>query len=170
MKKLALALATATLATLSAPSIAATATATMPVTATVVSSCLVAATPLVFGIYNGTDSADKLGSSTVTLACAGTTTATIELDNGAHASGGVRNMIKTLGTDTLSYGLFKPTGNTSAATCGTLTTPYGSVAAGLPVIGLTVAVQSFPVCGSIPAGQAASLGAYTDTVTVTVTF
>ena len=58
MKKLALALTTATLATLSAPSIAATATATMPVTATVVSSCLVAATPLVFGIYNGTDRAD----------------------------------------------------------------------------------------------------------------
>lgn len=171
MKKIVCAIATATVALLCGNVQAQLATAVMPVSALVLSSCVVAATPLLFGNYNGTSATDTTGSATVTLICAGTTTATIELDNGTNHNGTTRRMAPLLGTDRLSYGLFKPLTAEAGAGCGALTVPFGTgVGASMPVIGLTITAQIFNVCGNIPTGQSAALGAYTDVVNVNVTF
>lgn len=169
MKNLLCAFATATAVLVSGHVQAQTATAVMPVTATVLSACIVTATPLAFGGYNATSLTDATGSATVTLSCSGTTTATIELNNGLNHNGTTRRMALT--GQYLSYGLFKPLTAAAGAACGALTAPFGTGAgASMPVTGLTILTQTFNVCGNIPTGQTASLGAYSDTVTVNVTF
>ena len=169
MKNLLCTFATASVVLLSGHVQAQTASAAMPVSATVLSSCIVSATPLVFGNYNATSAADTTGSASVSLICAGTSTATIEMNNGLNSSGTTRRM--AFGTERLSYGLFKPLTATAGAACGALTVPFGTGAgASMPVVGLTIAAQTFNVCGNIPTGQSASLGAYSDVVTINVTF
>ena len=172
MKKILCAAAAATVATFSGHTHAGTASGTIAVSATVLSSCLVTSTPLAFGNYNGTSTTDTTGSATVTLICAGTSTATIEMNYGLSPVGTTRYMTGPLTTDKLAYGLFKPVSAAAGAVCGTLTVPFGTTALGasLPVINLSLSAQIFNVCGNIPTGQSAALGAYADLVTVNVTF
>lgn len=171
MKHLVLAVATAAAVTVSGHTHAGTATATIAVSATVLSSCLVASTPLVFGNYNGTAATDATGSATITLICSGTSTATIEMDYGLNPVGTARRMTSLTSTDKLAYGLFQPVTAAANAACGALAVPFGTgLGASMPVIGLTLTAQVFNVCGNIPLGQSAALGAYSDLVTVNVTF
>ena len=168
MKKLAIALATASTLIASANSVAGTSTGTILVNANVVSSCIVTAVPLAFGIYDGTAATDTTASTPVTLVCAGTSTATLTLNDGDNFSTS-RRMKSALGTEHLSYGLFKPTSATPLATCA-YTTPWGASANGFAVAGIGLTAAVFNVCGSIPKGQNVSFGVYTDTVVVTATF
>ena len=175
MKKFVFALAAVSAIGLSGPASAASPqSTTFQVLATVVSSCIVAATDLMFLPYDGTSGTDSKTTSYITLVCAGTSTAKLELDNGQHFASGTRKMqfydllgVLT-GTDTLGYGLFQPVSGAPGAACGT--TAFGSGTAGLNVTGLGLSIQSFTVCGTIPKAQAATAGAYRDVVTVTATF
>ena len=168
MKKLVVALATASALIASGNSVAGTSTGTIAVSAVVVSSCIVAAGPLAFGNYDGTAATDTTASTTVTLVCAGTNSATLELNNGLSPTTS-RNLKIAGGTALLSYGLFKPTSATPLATCA-YTTPWGASAEGFAVAGIGLTAAVFNVCGSIPKGQNVSFGLYTDTVVVTATF
>lgn len=170
MKRLVLALATAV--TVSGHTLAATsAPAVMLVTAAVTSSCLVTALPLNFGIYKATDSGTTTATTSVGVLCTGTTTATVNLDHGLFPDATTRRM--GFLTDRLSYHLFQPVSGVAGAACA-YTVPFadglGGFGAGLPITGVTVTPQTWNVCGSIPAGQNAPIGAYADTVQVTVTF
>lgn len=172
MKRLVLALATAAAVAVSTHAIAATsAPAVMLVSATVLSSCLVTALPLTFGQYKATDGANTTATTSVGVLCTGTTTATINLDHGLFPDATTRKM--GLLTDRLSYNLFQPVSGVAGAACA-YTVPFadglGGFGAGLPITGVTVVPQMWNVCGSIPAGQNAPIGAYADTVQVTVTF
>ena len=168
MKKLAIALATASTLIASGNSVAGTSTGTILVNANVVSSCIVTAVPLAFGIYDGTAATDTTASTPVTLVCAGTSTATLTLNDGDNFSTS-RRMKNALGTEHLSYGLFKPTSATPLAACA-YTTPWGASANGFAVAGIGLTAAVFNVCGSIPKGQNVSFGVYTDAVVVTATF
>ena len=134
MKKLAIALATASTLIASGNSVAGTSTGTILVNANVVSSCIVTAVPLAFGIYDGTAATDTTASTPVTLVCAGTSTATLTLNDGENFSTS-RRMKSALGTEHLSYGLFKPTSATPLAACA-YTTPWGASASGFAVAGI----------------------------------
>ena len=172
MKKLAIALATASTLIASANSVAGTSTGTILVNAVVVSSCIVTAVPLVFGNYDGTAATDTTASTPVTLVCAGTSTATLTLNNGENftSSRRMKNAaVLDAGSEFLSYGLFKPTSATPLAACA-YTTPWGATTNGFAVAGIGLTAAVFNVCGSIPKGQNVSFGAYTDTVVVTATF
>ena len=168
MKKLAIALATASTLIASGNSVAGTSTGTILVNANVVSSCIVTAVPLAFGIYDGTAATDTTASTPVTLVCAGTSTATLTLNDGDNFSTS-RRMKNAAGSEFLSYGLFKPTSATALAACA-YTTPWGASANGFAVAGIGLTAAVFNVCGSIPKGQNVSFGVYTDTVVVTATF
>ena len=173
MKLVLSALASAAVAALSAQSNAATSLpAVMLVSATVTSSCLVTALPLVFGIYKATDSSDTTATTTVGVLCTGTTTATINLDHGLSPNSTTRRMSFAL-TDKLSYSLFQPVSGAPGAACA-YTVPFadglGGFGAGLPITGVLITPQNWNVCGSIPPGQNAPIGAYVDTVQVTVVF
>ena len=173
MKHLVSALAAAAVVNFSTASNAATSLpAVIAVSAAVTSSCLVTALPLSFGTYKATDGADTLATTTVAVLCTGTTTATINLDHGLSPSGTTRRM--SFGTtDKLNYSLFQPVSGVAGAACA-YTVPFadgiGGFGAGLPISGVLITPLNWNVCGSVPAGQNSPIGAYLDTVQVTVTF
>ena len=139
---------------------AATATTTFAVTATVVATCLISATPLGFGNYTGVvDPA----SSTVTVTCTNTTPYNVGLSAGLATGATVTTRSMTgPAAALLGYGLFTNAGHTTnwGLTIGTDTvTGTGNGAA-----------QPITVFGQIPAAEFVAPGAYADTITATVTF
>lgn len=134
-------------------------TTSLPISATIAARCQVSAAGIAFGNYDPTANSDQNGS--ITIQCTKSTAATISLDEGAAPAG--RQMAGP-GTDTLTYELY------SDVTGGTV---WGSGNGGSTVAytATTSAPSTLTVFGRIPLGQNnAGVGAYADTVTVTVTF
>lgn len=143
---------------------AATTTTTFAVTGTVVASCTVSATALSFGAAIASPIAvnvDAAGS--VTATCTNLAPYTVGLSAGTGAGATVASRKMTSGANLANYSLFRD-------------------AARLLVWGTTIgtdtvagtgngAAQAISVFGRIFSGQATvPAGAYTDTITVTVTF
>ncbi|HET7085769.1 MAG TPA: spore coat U domain-containing protein [Rhizomicrobium sp.] len=139
---------------------AATATATFTVTANVLTTCFVQDNNLNFGSYTA---ALLTGTTTITAACTTGTPYTLGLDQGTFPGATVttRGMTGT-GVAPLNYGLFQD----AAHTINWGNTPGVDTVAGTG----TGTNQTFSVFGQIPAGQGPSPGAYSDTITVTLTF
>jgi spore coat protein U-like protein len=152
---------TGLVATLGSALSAATQSANLTVTATVTASCSVSNTTLAFGGYNTTSPANVDQNATLQVACTKGTTATVGLDEGSHASGGARRMSN--GTDFLTYQLYKEAARTNV---------WGN--SGSDLVSLAAASsnasQSLTVYGRVPGSQDVSIGSYSDTVLVTVTF
>ncbi|ACL67069.1 Spore coat U domain protein [Anaeromyxobacter dehalogenans 2CP-1] len=164
MQKLALrlALAIAALTLTAGTARAATATATLDVTATVVPSCTIAATPVAFGNYDPlvTNSSTALNAQgTVTVTCTTGTAYTIGLGAGNSASGS-RAMQHASLTAELPYELYLDAARTTVWDNTVMQT--GTAA------GITPA--PYPVYGRIPAAQNVPTGSYADAVVATVTF
>ena len=149
------------------PVSAATTTTTFQVSATVLKTCSVAATALAFGNYTP-GAGQATGTSTVNVFCTKTTPFTVALNGGATTGGTVAQRLLGLGANTLQYNLF--TTNAYATVwgdgTGTSVTQSGAGAGLGSAVGLTV-------YGQLPdnaTNQGAVPGAYTDTITVTVTY
>jgi len=155
---------------------AATATANLPVTASVSKSCNVSvgATALAFGAYdpvtaNLTAPLNATGSVVVTCA-KNSSGLTIGMGLGAQPLSGVRQMIS--GTDLLAYNVGQPPNNTPGTAC---TFPAVTAWNETTLLSITnapsKAPRSYNVCGSVPGGQDAAVGAtYTDTIVATINF
>lgn len=153
----------AAIALVSGAASAATATSTLSVSATVLKSCTVATTPVLFGNYDPTSATAKTGTGSVAVTCTSGTSYDVGLDAGAGTGATVASRKLTLSSNTLNYALYSDSGYTSV---------WG-VTIGTDVVHATAPVSlvnTHTVYGSIPAGQGATLGAYTDTVNVTVTY
>ena len=156
--------------------LAATAPATIAVTANITTTCSITASPLAFGDYDPIGvhaTADKTGTGTVTVTCAkGASSLTIGMSYGAHVSGTTqRQLAGPAAADLLSYNLFQPSSTTAGASCpGTIA--WTTTAPGLLVLATSPskAPRTYNVCGTIPMGQDAAAGAYTDTVIATLNF
>jgi spore coat protein U domain-containing protein, fimbrial subunit CupE1/2/3/6 len=145
-------------------SIAAQVSTPFAVTATVVRGCAIAATDLAFGVYPAIAAPPALlATSTIRVTCALGDTYTIGLSNGANAGGGPsaqRRMARTTAPVIyLAYNLFRDAARTQ--NWGD-TGPTRVSATG------TGSAQAYTVFGQLPGGQVVSVGAYVDTVTVTV--
>lgn len=155
---------TAILAVAAAAPLAAagTDTADLNVSATVSAVCNVTTTALDFGTVNPLTlaSTDHTGTGTVNVNCSSGTAYTVALGNGDNydTTNTARQM--TDGSNMLTYELYSDAGHATAwnATTTVAKTESDGVADALTVYGL------------IPAGQNPPNGAYSDTVTVTVTF
>lgn len=139
---------------------AATATTTFSVTATVTATCLISATSLAFGSYTG---ALATATATVSVTCTNTTPYNVGLDPGT-SSGATATARKMTGPSgaLLGYGLYQDSAHSIVwgNTVGTNTvTGTGNGSA-----------QALTVYGQVPAGQYVTPGAYTDTITATVTY
>ncbi|HEY6909066.1 MAG TPA: spore coat U domain-containing protein [Myxococcales bacterium] len=129
-----------------------------------------------FGAYDplqANASADKTGSTSLTLTCTRGSSSTINLSSSTNFGTGLAGKrAMTNGTSALSYDLFFPTavGASAAAT----TTPWGdgtTAGNGFAVSAApSIAARTVMVFGSIPAGQDASTGVYADSVVATVNF
>ena len=150
------------LAALAGPAAAqtATATTTFQVTATVLKLCSVTATNLAFGDYTPTAASDQ--TSTLTVLCTTNTPYTIALNLGTATSPTTRAMTSAGASTTLNYLLYRDSTRSSiwGETAGT-DTQAGTG---------TGTNQAITVYGRVPANQRPQPGAYTDTVTVTLTY
>jgi spore coat protein U-like protein len=142
--------------------IAATTTTTFQVTATVLSVCSVSATNLAFGNYDASLGTPVDGSSTVTVTCTPSETYDVGLNAGTGTGATVAVRRMTNGANTLDYSLYTNAGRTTVwgDTIGVDTQAGTGNGAG----------QALTVYGRIPTAQYVAAGAYTDTITATVTY
>ncbi|MFD2261528.1 spore coat U domain-containing protein [Lacibacterium aquatile] len=141
---------------------AATASTSILVTAAVAQACIVVATPLAFGVYDPTSASPTDGTATVAVTCTTGTAYTVGLSagGGTGATTTVRKM--TFGANTLNYALYQNAGRTTNWGNAVGTDTVAGTATGLLI--------NHTVYGRITAGQTVPMGAYADTVAVTVTY
>lgn len=147
------------------------------VSATIAGACSVVVTPLAFGIYDPLAVTALDAQSTVQIACTTGAGSAISMGIGANISGAgmtaTRRMrIGTTGSNYLGYTIYQPSTTTPGAGCAA-TTVWGNGTVGGASLASgaapSAAARTYNVCGSIPAGQSSAIGAYADTVLVTVT-
>lgn len=138
-----------------------TQTATFPVTATVVANCTISASPMAFGNY--TFGAASNSTSTITLTCTNTSPYNVGLNQGTATGATVTNRSMTgPGSALLHYILTKD---------AAFATNWGNTVGTDTVAGTgSGSVQTITVYGQAPASQTVAPGAYSDTVTATVTY
>ena len=140
---------------------AATATGNLAVSVTISAVCNAISGTLNFGTpsnLGGAANIDVAGSLTVT--CTNTVPYQVTLGNGANFSAGTRRMADAGVTNFVNYSIFSDAARTTAWTGATFVAGTGSGAA-----------QAISVFGRIPSGQTSvPVGAYTDTVQITVTY
>jgi spore coat protein U-like protein len=158
---------------------AATATTNIDVSATVSQGCSISTkTALAFGAYDpiGVNSTTALNATgQISVACSkGATSLTIGMNNGTHAVGAQRQMQGTAATDILLYNLFQPPSSVPGVACTFPGTIPWNATAGAGVLTLSAApskdARLYNVCGTVPAGQDATTGTYTDMVIATLNF
>jgi spore coat protein U-like protein len=146
---------------------AATTTTTFAVTATVQSTCSATAAALAFPNYTpGTGT--LTGNTNISVKCTKNTPFTVALNAGSTTGDAFAQRLMASGANTLQYNLY-----TTAA----LATIFGDGNAGTGTVGGTgtgvataVAVTVFGQLPDNATNQAAIPGAYSDTITVTVTY
>ena len=181
-KRLAITVAAATLAGISAPALAQTATSNLSVTASVAQRCSISTTPVAFGAYDpvSTHSAggvDLNGTGALSVTCTKNSTGVnITLGLGANFTGTTRRLANGAATEFLTYELYHPfTADPGSVCTFPGTTVWGTALAGI-FTPTNVAnwgansAKTFNVCGTVARGQDAASGNYTDTVVATVNF
>jgi spore coat protein U-like protein len=138
-----------------------TASSTLAVSATVITSCTVLPGTLAFGNYNPTSASPLDVDGSFTISCTTGTAPVVGLGLGLNSTGSTRRM--TNGTVFLTYEIYKETGRSNVwGDTGGATKTLSAAASIVP--------QTIPVYGRIPANQSATLGAFADTVSITLTF
>ena len=146
---------------------AATVTTTFTVSATVLSSCAVSATNLAFGSYDPNAATDNDATSAVTVTCTLLTPYHVQLNEGVNSVGGAvtaRRMKGPGASDYLNYALYQDASRTLnwGKTDGVDTVDDTGAGILLPV--------AHTVYGRITKNQDVNTGAYSDTITVTVSY
>lgn len=142
---------------------ASTTQSTMSVSTTVQSSCLVSATPLAFGTYDPVSTTPANATSSITVTCTSGTSFVVGLNAGSAPGATVTARQMSNAANRLDYGLFRNAGRTDN---------WGNTPGvdALAPITATATPSVVPVYGQIAAQQNIPAGAYSDTVTVTVTY
>jgi spore coat protein U-like protein len=146
-------------------SIAGTASGSLLVSATVLSTCAVATTPVSFGNYTAVQ-LDTTGSITVTC-----TADVLSYNIGIGAGSGISSTtsnrkMTSVSTSTLNYEIFGDSGRT--VNWGNI--PGIDTLASTANTAGTGAVKTFTAYARLPAGQISSASTYTDALLVTVNF
>jgi spore coat protein U-like protein len=121
--------------------------------------CGISASNLNFGNYSGTV---NNATTTLQVGCSNGTPYTVGLDQGAHGgSASNPRLMAGPGGATLAYGLYQNSGHSInwGNSSGSWVSGTGSGA-----------VQQLTVYGQIPAGTVPATGAYTDTITASITY
>ncbi|MDN3646902.1 spore coat U domain-containing protein [Pontixanthobacter aestiaquae] len=136
----------------------------MLVTATVVDSCTVTASPMAFGTLTTLGTANIDSSASIALACTPDAAYDVSLDLGLNAGAGTQRELVN-GADTtqrIPYDVYQDAARTASWGTGTGNTVAGTATGG---------VATLTAYGRIPASASAvTAGSYSDSVTVTVTF
>jgi len=154
-----------------APASAGSSSATMIVTATVISTCTITSGNLNFGNYDAIGAnagAALLGTAEITATCSNGATAEVDIDQGLNPTGSgnaqQRRMKGPGSTNFLNYDIYKDSARSQrwgTKTSGT-TQPVTGGGSSAPV--------RLTAYGSVPPAQSAQVGAYTDSVAVTINY
>ena len=145
-------------------------TPTFNVNATVIPNCSVSTTAMNFGSTSYIITTNIDATATLTVQCSNTTPYSISLDNGQNANGSQRRMQLGATSKYVNYDLYTDpahshawvsTASTTSCTGGASTCDFGTGAA---------SNQNYTVYGQVPVQTAPSVGVFTDTVVVTVTY
>ncbi|MET0517908.1 MAG: spore coat U domain-containing protein [Burkholderiaceae bacterium] len=145
---------------------AATSNNSFQVNATVTSACTISGSAMNFG-----SSIDPLASatpldatSTLSVQCTNTTPYTVALNAGSNAGGASNFGNRTMksGSNSLGYQLYLDAGRASVWGDGTASGTVGGTGTG--------STQSLTIYGRLPSLSNVVPGAYTDTVTVTISY
>ena len=162
-KKLRMALIACGMIAAAGPAWALTATTTFNVTGSVVGVCMVSVSNLSFGATIPAIITSNIDVSVnMSVTCASGTAYSVALSAGGGSGASFATRKLTSGANTMDYTLYTESGRT---------TVWGDGSGGSQIIqgtGTGVA-QSIPVYGRI-APQSVAVGAYTDTITVTMTY
>lgn len=155
------------LGALSSPAWAGSNTASLAVSATVLTTCTIATTPVAFVPYDpavANASTPLDGTGTVIVTCTQGAGVSVGLDTGVNAGGasGTTRAMKDGTTHFLSYELYQNSGHTTLWGTGANVQNIGAAPSVVP--------RTYTVYGRIPAGQDTPVGVYTDTVVATVNF
>jgi spore coat protein U-like protein len=141
---------------------AATTTSTFTVNVTITAQCLInSASTLGFGTQ-GVLSANVDQTSTIVVQCTDTTTYDIGLDAGTGTGASVATRKLTGGGATINYRLYSDAGRTTVWGNTVSTDTVNATGNG--------AAQSYTVYGRVPAQTTPAPAAYSDTITITVTY
>ena len=131
--------------------------------ASVPDSCRVeAADDLDFGNVPGLLNTPVDQDSAITLTCTNRTAWNLSLDNGQHAAGNTRRMLRTSEGSHVSYELYRDSARALRWGATRNVDTQTGVGTGGP--------QTVTVHGRVPAGQAIPAGGYRDTVTLTISY
>lgn len=136
-----------------------TVTTTMTVTANVVASCSVVGGTLAFGNYDPIAAGATDANLQIGVRCTRGVTALVGLSLGANPSGATRRMNN--GASFLNYELYQDAPRTVIWGTGVQRVTY---------VAASNAVTNFTVFGRVFALQDVAVGAFADTVTISVTF
>jgi spore coat protein U-like protein len=141
---------------------ATTTTSTFSVQLTITASCVISSASTMNFSSSGVIATAINQTSTIQVQCTNTTPYNIGLNAGTATGATVTTRKMTNGANTISYTLFSNAG---------LTTNWGQTV-GTDTVSATGngAAQSFTVYGQVPAQSTPTPGAYSDTITVTVTY
>jgi spore coat protein U-like protein len=139
-----------------------TASTTMVVSATVVKVCIVATTPIAFGSYTPSSASPVTATATISVTCTNGTSYELGLDAGTGSGASTATRKLTITGDTLNYQLFRD--SSYSLTWGNSTGADVLTASGVG------SLVTHTIYGRIAAGQYRTPGAYTDTVTITVSY
>jgi spore coat protein U-like protein len=120
--------------------------------------CSVSTSGLNFGNYDVFSTLDSEITGSINVSCQSSTTYSISLSSG---SGTYVSRSMTSGTNVLAYNLYIDP---------TRLTIWGDGSSGTATVSGSGTTGSSPVYGRIPARQNAVIGAYSDILTVTITF
>jgi spore coat protein U-like protein len=139
-----------------------TISSTFSVQLTISASCIISSASSLTFAASGVIATAINQTSTIQVQCTNTTAYNIGLNPGTATGATVTTRKMTSGSNTINYSLFRDAGMTSnwGQTVGTDTVSSTG----------TGAVQSFTVYGQVPAQSTPAPGAYSDTITVTVTY
>ena len=144
--------------------LAATATDPMVVSASIVNSCTIVTADLAFGTYDPFSVPNLDVDTTVTITCTSGVIVPVDLSNGSNFGvGPTRRMLSGV-ANYMNYQIYTDAARTSI---------WGSGITGGSTVTRTGTGAADPITayGRIPAGQTSlPAGAYSDTVTATVTF
>jgi spore coat protein U-like protein len=127
--------------------------------------CSVSTIGVNFGNYNTLSSSSVSSTGTITIFCTKKVNATIIIGASPNSGGfQPRKMKRTAGSDLLSYNLY---------TTSALATIWGDGTSGTSTVYSTISKgvnNNFTVYGLAPAAQDVYVGAYNETLTVTINF
>jgi spore coat protein U-like protein len=143
----------------SGPACASSTSATLSVSAVVEQSCNLDVRPLRFALGGDATGADA--DSSLAVSCTPDTAFVVSLDDGQHRAAGGRRMADSTGNGFLAYELYSDAARTRRWGADLTAAVSGQVVGAQAV--------TLPIYGRLGSG-AAGAGAYTDVVTVTVSF